>query len=201
QCRGAIGSIADRAPVNIINTTVFGSRTTGIEATNLTLGNFSGNHLSGNQEYGIRVFGENVSALDIATDYSGSQAVVPDGTVTPNGIPYTYIRPGAGGVTSTDRVHVWKNPGVAYHLAADAPHYTPSVLDIAADTRVLVEEGTTILIGPDVSLSVKSGAVLHLSGTEENPVIMTADSSEARPGHWKGFVFQDGGLIAQHAAI
>src|SRR5699024_6133530 len=73
--------------------------------------------------------------------------------------------------------------------------------DIAADTRILVEEGTTILIGPDISLSVKSGAVLHLSGTEENPVIMTADSSEARPGHWKGFVFQDGGLIAQHAAI
>lgn len=75
------------------------------------------------------------------------------------------------------------------------------MFDIAADTRILVEEGTTILVGPDISVSVKSGAVLHLSGTEEKPVIMTADSSDARPGHWKGIVFQDGGLIAQHAAI
>src|SRR5690554_5332320 len=48
QCRGAIGSVGDYAPVSITDSIVFGSATTGIEAARMVLGSFSNNRLAHN---------------------------------------------------------------------------------------------------------------------------------------------------------
>lgn len=118
QCRGAIGSISAAAPVNISNSIIFGSGSTGIEALRMRIGDFSNNRLSNNAEYGIRVSGENVSRLDRETDYAGRSPVLADGLATPNGLEHVYVWPGGSGVDTTDRVHEWKN------LQCPVPHST-----------------------------------------------------------------------------
>ncbi len=200
QCRGAIGSIGDYAPVSITDSVVFGSATTGIEAARMKLSSFSNNRLAHNAEYGIRVSGENVGKLDTATDYAGEVSVLPDGSITPNGIPYVYVVPGTSGV-ATPGEHTWRNLGVPFHVASDSPHYTTSVLNFHPDTLVAVEAGTTLLIGEHVSLNIDDGAVLGLFGTEGAPVTVTADSAGAVPGHWDGIRVNGGGLIAIDAQI
>lgn len=200
QCRGAIGSIADHAPINITNSIIFGSRTTGIEATSMILGEFRDNRLAHHAEYGIRVSGENVGALDTGTDYAGAQSILP-GTPTPNGRPYVYIRPAADGVETPNVLHTWSNLGVPYHVAREVSGYTGGSLHFKPDTRVAIEPGVVILVGPDIQFRLHLDALVGLFGTADNPVVITADSEDASPGHWTGIYVNGGGLLASHARI
>lgn len=202
QCRGAIGSMNASAQVHITNSIIFGSKSTGIQATRMTLGDFSNNRLSNNAEYGIRVSGENVSRLDRVTDYAGRNPVLSDGSVTPNGIEAIYVWPGGDGVHTTDKIHEWKNHGVPYHIAADSSAgYTQTIFQFNSQTRTVIEAGTVLLMGEGIPLTIADGAIVALAGNAADEVMIRADAMNPAAGHWLGFNIRGGALISNRAEI
>ena len=200
-CRAAIGGVGNGgAPVNIGNTTVFGSATTGIDATTFVLETFSRNTLAGNIEYGLRVTGDNATALTSAGDYTGETLVGEYGDDAVNGLPYVYLHAGPGSLSHPNQFRTWPAlGGTPYHIAEDGPAYPHATLRFEEFTRILLTPGTTFLMGEGAGIEIGFGAALAAFGAEALPITFKAE--QAVPGWWQGIRVTSGSLLARHLEL
>ncbi len=200
-CRAAIGGAGKGgAPVNIAHTTVYGSATTGIDATTFRLETFFRNTLAGSLEYGLRVTGDNATALTSNGDYTGESLVGEYGEDALNRRPYVYLHAGPGSVSHPNQFRTWPAlDGTPYHIAEDGPAYPYGTLRFEDFARILLTPGTTFLMGEGAGIEIGFGAALAAFGTEAGPVRFTAEQAVA--GWWQGIVVRSGSLLARHVEI
>ena len=190
SCRGAIaGSYPGGETVHIKNSSVSGSYVSGLSAHYLTLGEFANNAFFDNREYGVNVHAEQVSKLDPATDYLGSD----NGAV--NGKPYVY----AGGYfTDPGEYHVWHNLNAPYFVSDQEPDY-PRELAVYDGTGLIIDAGTTMVFEGAAELYVYGGAALGIAGTPDNRVVLTGLTAER--GSWSGLKIEGSAAILNYVDI
>lgn len=198
-CRAGIGGVNKGGEaVNITNSRIIGSYTSGIDATRFQLGDFSNNVLAGHREYGLRVSPNNMGRLDETTDYSGNSVSWEDGSSAANGLQYVYLDSQVMDVTGG--VQLWKPLDVPYYLRQDDFTYGTSALWLDANVIVQVEAGTHFVMGPgDVSLLVEYGSVLALAGEEGNEIVFSSELGAQ--GSWEGIWMAGGVMLADHVVF
>ena len=198
SCRAAIGAFIPRgAPVHITNSTIVGSNTSGVDATEFTLGEFRNNLLAGHVEYGLRVAPGNVSSLDASSDYGAVGVRYPDGSSAANGQPYVFLS--SGTQNNTDGVQVWRPLDVPYYATRDEFPYNTTALFFEGGTETVIAAGTKVVMADGGLWIVEEDAFLRLEGAPEEPVVLTGETE--LPGAWEGIWMHGGGLLAEHAVI
>lgn len=176
NCRGAIAGFSAGAEVDIVNTTVMGSYSNGLNAHQLQLGEFSSNAFHSNREYGVNIEAAQVRKLDVNSDYRGVHS--------PNGKPYVFA---AGTISEVgplaESLHVWQALNAPYRVADDEANYDQQIM-VEDATALALEAGTTIYFAGDSQLLVRAGSFLGSGGTAAEPVVLTSDG--AQPGSWYG---------------
>ncbi|MBI5059960.1 right-handed parallel beta-helix repeat-containing protein [candidate division KSB1 bacterium] len=69
--------------------------------------------------------------------------------------------------------------------AAGSPYVVQNDLTITSDAALTIESGVTVLFAGYYRLAVAAGTVLTATGTEQNPIRFTADTT-ANPERWAG---------------
>lgn len=189
-CRGAIGGSGTFGePVHIMNSSVSGSASNGLNAHQLNLGEFSGNEFFGNLEYGVNIEAGQVFKLDAASDYLGEDSGVP------NGRPYVYA---SGTIDTSGYYHPWQNLNAPYFVSdSDSPYL--SNITVSDDAGLLLEEGVQIVFSGLSRLSVSSGSMLFAEGTAENKVVLRGLDEE--PGSWVGLHMFNAGAQLEHMQV
>lgn len=193
HCRGAVGGFSAGEPVDIVNTTVMGSYTNGLNVHHLQLGEFSGNSFHTNREYGVNIEASQVRKLDVGSDYLG--------TGSPNGKPYVFAAgtiSEAGPLDDPQSLHVWQPLNAPYRVADDEPNYDQQIL-VEDATALALEAGTTIYFTGDSQLLVRAGSFLGSGGTAAQPVLLTSDG--AQPGSWYGVSVHNSAAVLNHLVI
>jgi len=198
SCRAAIGAFTPRgAPVHITNSVIVGSHTSGIDATEFTLGEFRNNLLAGHVEYGLRVAPGNVGRLDASSNYGALNVPYPDGSSAANGRPYVFIS--SGTQDNSDGVQEWRPLDVpCYTTHYDFP-YDKDALFFEEGTTTAILPGTEIVMADGGLWVVQESALLLLLGTPEESVVLTGDTEA--PGAWEGIWVHGGGLVADNAEV
>ncbi len=195
SCRAGIGGMFDGGgKVHITNSSVVGSYTTGIDATEFTLGDFSGNVLAGHNEYGLRVSPGNMGRLDATSNYSGNGYTMPDGSSAANGSQFVFLD--SGRLDKPSEIQYWSALDVPYLVRRDEWPYATSAMFLAENSTVFVNPGTQFVMGEDALLVVEWGAVLALAGEPGKEVRFTGRPQVA--GIWEGIWMNGGGLLADH---
>ena len=126
----------------------------------------------------LRAFAGNVITGNALTPVALAAAQVPElgaGTYTPNTVEGIEVSTGS----SVSADGTWKELGVPYVLTAG--------LDLATETGsavVTVEAGTTLLMGPDRSITVGTNGGLTLAGTADAHVTVTSQKAAPAAGDW-----------------
>ena len=186
-CRGSIaGSYPAGDPVHITNSTVAGSYVSGLSAFNLVLGDFSNNAFYGNREYGVIVEAEQVSRLDVASDYLGADS----GAV--NGHPFVAT---AGHIWSGE--HIWSKLNAPYFVPGKDYDYG---WDISTEPGVtlVIDAGSELVFGEQAELGIDNG-LFGLAGLPESPVVLRG--LEESRGWWKGVTIFNSAVIMNDVRI
>lgn len=189
-CRAAIGGIAGGGePLDVVDTLVAGSHTTGLDAVELNLGTFARNVFAANQEFGVRVSAGNLRQLDSASDYTG------ESVGAPNAKAYVYL---SGTLADPGATHQWPRLDAPYFVGEDVFGYHHNVI-VNDATNVEVGAGTRFVFGPRGGINVWDFASFTAVGTEEEPVVFTGQVQ--KPGSWEGLSTIDGALHLEHTEV
>jgi hypothetical protein len=91
--------------------------------------------------------------------------------------------------------------------ASDNPHLVslPVLVGGAAHPTLTLEPGVEVRFSKDAGLFIGSTesapGALHIDGTSEAPVLLTADADSATPGHWGGVIFGEGSTRAEGSRL
>ncbi len=180
RCRGGIGGYSTGEPVDIVNTTVMGSYTNGLNVHHLQLGEFRENAFSDNGEYGVNIEASQVRLLDAASDYLG------DSLGGANGKPFVFTAgtiSGPGPRSDPASLHEWPALNAPYRVTDDEAHYAQRIM-VEDATALAFAAGSTVYFDGDSQLLVTSGSFLGTAGTAEDPVLFTSQAGAA--GSWFG---------------
>lgn len=186
-CRGGIaGSYPAGQPVHITNSSVAGSYVSGLSAFNLVLGDFRNNAFFGNREYGVIIEAEQVTRLDVASDYLGADS----GAV--NAQPFVAA---AGHIRSGE--HIWSRLNAPYFVPGKDYSYG---WDVSTESGVtfVIDAGSELVFGEDAELYIDSGS-FGIAGTAESPVVMRG--LEESRGWWKGVTIFNSAVILNSVHI
>src|SRR5699024_7770483 len=84
----------------------------------------------------------------------------------------------AGSITETETL----DASIEYTITGPVIVEEGGVLNIPAGTTLKAKQGFNNYI------LVLQGGKINIDGTADNPVVMTADSNNAQPGHWGGLI-------------
>lgn len=140
----------------------------------------------------LSVSGSQGYAVSIGANQAGTLPT--EGTYTANTPNRIELR---GNVS---RTQTWPNPGIPYVVndRINVLGDSPAVLTLSA--------GTVLRFGLDAALLVgdTDPGELIVEGTATSPVLFTADSDDAQPGHWRGvhlYRWTSGNSRISHATI
>ncbi|MDO5655869.1 MAG: hypothetical protein Q4G27_06990 [Flavobacteriaceae bacterium] len=78
-------------------------------------------------------------------------------------------------------------------------------IKLAPQKRLTIHEGTKVYFHHNSSLTIESGASLHLNGSLEQPIVIRGDRHDARydtlPKQWNSIRLNEAELITNHAVI
>ncbi|WP_146040877.1 hypothetical protein [Ornithinimicrobium sufpigmenti] len=191
-CQAAIGhAVNPTEPIHITHTRVVGSATSGLDATELTLGEFTGNVFADNMEYGVRTSVINATRLDRGSDYLGQDSTE---TWPANGLPFVYL----GGEVTDGQEHRVPDLGVPYRNGGDEYPY-PRNIYVDGGSTLRIEAGTQIFFGQEGGIDAFAGSRVVAAGTESTPVLLTG--VEENPGSWDGLHLTDSSLDLAHTTV
>jgi len=149
-----------RTETSLINISVSNSFVDGVRIDrDSVITAFSNNRFFGNRLAGIKMAGDFVPVLDVASDYIGEDA--------PNGNPYVHIMHRGSSM--------WKN--------LNAPYYLEGFLSAGEDEQITVMPGVQLLVDGG-SVWAYSNAVIRFEGTEAEPISIKPSNGQA--GGWLG---------------
>lgn len=122
----------------------------------ITLGSFTGNSFEKNESYLIVTNADMIASLaPVTSDKSGKDRVFIDG----------------GTVTTAG---TWKNLGVNYEVNT-----------LYINKPVVVEAGTTFMMNPNTSISLRDGGSLKAVGTADKKITFTSQKEGPAKGDWR----------------
>lgn len=190
SCNGGISGASDArrsGTVDVTNSLIFGSYTSGVSTFGLNLGTFRNNVLAGNRLYGANVTTNNLSRLEQG-DYLGTSVDAP------NGEPYILAY---GTLNEAASTQLWRKLNAPYFVTRDG-NAGNILLNDGVDVEI--EPGVTFIMDEGTSLSIEKGSSVSAEGTEAEPI--TFRGVENTPGFWNGIWFRgSGSSILRHAEV
>lgn len=180
-CNGAISGASDPRESGILNVTnslIIGSYTSGVSTFGLNLGVFSNNVLANNRIYGASVTTGNLGRLEHG-DYLGTSADAP------NGEPYVLVY---GTMNEAASTQTWRKLNAPYFVTREGNAGNILLND---GVHVEIEPGVTFVMDAGTSFSIENGSSLSAEGTAAEPI--TFRGVEESPGFWTGIRFRGSG--------